>query len=195
MLGLIFRTVVAQFIIVYIILGFDAGVMAAVRHVEVKTDYMYYDVIGSTAAELYAQMNEQYAWAYVWLLPDVSGDCVCKTKCKFRLDYFTLYATIILPRWDPPRDSTQTLRATWRNLVAVMKKEEITHRNVAHGVMKKIRRDITFLHSKKSCTTVRRSLEILFRKRNYGDKMESRQGQIHEGTKYRISINPPKLKD
>ena len=140
-------------------------------------------------------MEEQYAWAYVWLLPDVSGRCVCKTRCKFRLDYFTLNATIILPRWDPPRDSTQTLRATWRNLVAVMKKEEIAHRNVAHAVMKKIRRDITMMKSKNSCTTVSRSLEILFRKRNYGDKMESRQGQIHKGSKYRISINPPDLKD
>lgn len=195
MLGLIFRTVAAQFIIVYFLLGFGAGVMAAVRHVEVKTDYKYYDIIGSTAAELYAQMDEQYAWAYVWLKPDASGDCGCGIHCKFHLDSFTLYATIILPRWDPPQNSSQTLRSTWRNLVEIMKKKEISHRNTAHEVMEKIRRDITFLSSKKTCESVWQSLDNLFGKRNYQNLKESRQGQFHEDTKLRSSINLPELKD
>ena len=194
-MGLGFRTVAAYFIVVNFLLGFDAGVMAAVRHVEVKTDYIYYDVIGSTAVELYAQMDEQWAWAYVWLLPDVRGACICKTRCKLRLDSFTLYATIILPRWDPPRNSSQNLRWTWRNLVEVMKKEEITHRNIAHGVMKKIRRDLSLMPPNKSCASVWRSVDKLFLKRDYQHMEASRQGRLHKGAKLRYSLNPPELKD
>ena len=150
-----------------LLIYFNSVAIAAIRQVELTTKYKLYEIGGSTAVELYSQMENNGPWAdevwgtkqpgRVWalieVLPDISKKNVyakkCsnntgkyKTTCVLRLDDFTLQSLITLPKWSPPANAGPMLRSTWSLLFAAMKKEAIRHRNIAYGKMKKLRRDL-----------------------------------------------------
>lgn len=200
-----------------LLIYFNSVAIAASKHVGLKTKYKYYEVRGSTAAELYSQMANNGPWVdevwrtgqpgRVWVLievlPKISKTCKCKEislvldifKCRPRLKGFTLYSAITLPKWNPPANSNQALRSTWTQLITAMKKEAIRHRNIAHRTMRKIRRDLTLRDPGKSCKNFRRTIDKLFRKRGYEEGHKTQQGQIHKGSKFGYAKNPPVLKD
>ncbi len=200
-----------------LLIYFASVAIAAPKHVELKTKYRYYEVRGSTAAELYSELVNYGPWVdevwgtgqpgRVWvlieILPKISKTCKCTEisvafdiiKCKPRLGDFTLYSVITLPKWNPTANSNQALRSRWAQLITAMKKEAIRHRNIAHRTMKKIQRDLTSRDPGRSCKNYRRTIDKLFRNRGYEEGHKSQQGQIHKDSKFGVNKNPPVLKD
>lgn len=174
-------------VVVPFLVGLCTSADAGVRHVELKTRYEYYDIVGATAESLYDQMDTRGPeveeregdepvgyWALLRWEPEISWACVCgRTKCKVIVDEFTIRTTLILPRWANPEDGSQRLRMAWRELVKTLKRRVITRRDITHRTGRKVLRDLRLLPPRSSCKKLSRAVDKLVKKRDYDGPMSA----------------------
>jgi predicted secreted Zn-dependent protease len=113
--------------------AFPAGVAGS-------TDLVYYDVHGSTARELVADMRKvgpksadggvffgetQSPLRWTWRTRSSSGMC---SPVDIRVQ---VSAQITLPRWTPPADTVPGLLAQWNQFLAALEVHEVGHKDIS----------------------------------------------------------------
>ena len=150
---------------------------------KVNLKIVYYDIQGDTARELYDQMDRlgppvggSAAIAVAMSNYDWSSKCICKgSSCRLRITRFVLNETIILPRWTPPRGTSQRLVSSWSSFATMAKKHELTHRDIDVRVGKGLLRKFKLMKPASSCAKIERAYNKLVKK-----KLSERLGSSHE---------------
>ncbi len=150
---------------------------------KVNLKYVYYDIQGTTASELYDQMDRRgplvggsraiaaAAPEYDWL-----AKCICKgSRCRLKITRFVLNETIILPRWTPPMGTSQRLVSSWSSFATMVKKHELTHRDIDVRVGRGLLRKFKLMKPASSCAKIERAYHKLVKK-----KLSERLGSSHE---------------
>lgn len=105
-----------------------------------RTTVNYYDVHGSTLAELRADMRR--------LGPKVNGssfvgetrspmrwswrtESIAPSSCAIRDIRVSINAQIVLPRWRPPADADSALTAEWRRFITALEVHEAGHKDIS----------------------------------------------------------------
>jgi predicted secreted Zn-dependent protease len=124
-----------------------------------STHYIYYDVSGETAGDLYAAMHEggpdvngDRAFAATIALPSQSGRLEQGSACRVRDYHYDLAFTIRLPRLST-EDLAPDLAKRWTNFTAFLKRHEETHRSLWIACTKDVESKVSAL-SAPSCPEV-----------------------------------------
>jgi len=160
-----------------------ATAFAEVRHMKVNLKYVYYDIQGDTARELYDQMDRlgppvggRPAIAAALSDYDWSAKCICKGRsCHLKINAFVLNETIVLPRWTPPRGTSPRLVLSWSQFKTMVKKHEMTHRDIDVRIGKDLLRKLKLMKPKSSCAKIESAAKKLFK-----EKLVERLGIGHE---------------
>ena len=185
--------------------GLHAPAKAEARHVKVVTKFVYYDIQGTTAQELYDSMDvhgpaldPQGKYRAIGLASarfDWDMRCVCKgQKCVLKIDSFRLKETIVLPRWEPPRGVSPTLVFTWNSFVKMVKKHELTHRAVDTRIAKELLRALKLIKPKSSCNRMSRAVDKVYKKK-YSERLGKSHERFHKEFYINANRNPIQLKD
>lgn len=108
--------------------------------VEGRTDVTYYDVHGSSYAELHADMRRlgpkinggsfvgetRSPMTWGWHTESIAG-----SSCSLRDVRVAVNAQILLPRWSPPADADSTLVAEWKRFIAALETHEAGHKDIS----------------------------------------------------------------
>jgi len=115
-------------------------------------DVKYYEIAGSTARELRADLNrigpvseetgirnDAYTHWYIEWRYDFDRDADSCTASNFRVN---LTATMTMPHWNPPGNAAPELRELWSKYVAALRHHEDGHYNLAIGAADEVRRQL-----------------------------------------------------
>jgi predicted secreted Zn-dependent protease len=164
-----------------------------------ETVYVYYDVAGSTAAELRAQMeargpggvgSKHYdatsEWKINWgysSIPSPDGCAIGKVSVRTKV-------TLTMPRWTPAAGAPQGLRERWTIFTAALLIHEEGHRQVAISHGQEVFRSLEALPSEPTCDALKAAVEataapILDRLRREDDlyDVRTRHG-LTQGTRF-----------
>ena len=175
------------------------------RHVKVVTKYVYYDIQGTTAQELYDSMDRrgpaldaQGIYRAIDLASarfDWDMRCVCKgNRCVLKVDSFRLNETIVLPRWKAPRGVSQRLIFSWNSFVKMVKRHELTHRDVDTRIAKELLRALKLIKPKSSCNRMNRAVNKVYKKK-YAERLGKSHERFHKEFYINANRNPIQLKD
>lgn len=181
---------------------FHTTALAEVRRMKVNLKYVYYDIQGNTARELYDQMNRRGPMAqggraiavaiadYEW-----AAKCICKgSSCRMKVTAFVLNETIVLPRWKPPRGTSPRLVSSWGQFSTMVKKHELTHRDIDVRVGKDLLRQLKLMKPKSSCTRIQSAVTKL-EKRKLSERLGSNHERFHRDFYTNAARNPIQLVD
>ncbi len=169
---------------------------------KVNLKFVYYDIQGDTARELYDQMDRlgppvggSAAIAVAMSNYDWSSKCICKgSSCRLRVTRFVLNETIILPRWTPPRGTSHRLVSSWSSFATMAKKHELTHRDIDVRVGKGLLRSFKLMKPASSCTKIQRAANKLVKKK-LSERLGSGHGRFHRDFYTNAARNPYRLVD
>jgi len=169
---------------------------------KVNLKYVYYDIQGDTARELYDQMDRlgppvggRRAIAAAMSDYDWSAKCICKSsRCHLRVNAFVLNETIVLPRWTPTRGTSFRLVSSWRQFATVVKKHELTHRDIDVRVGKDLLRKLKLMKPKSSCARINRAVKKLI-KEALAERLGSKHERFHRDFYTNAARNPIQLLD
>jgi len=169
---------------------------------KVNLKYVYYDIQGATARELYDQMDRlgppiggSAAIAVAMSDYDWSAKCVCKGRsCRLRITRFVLNETIILPRWTPPRGTSYRLVSSWGQFATMVKRHELTHRDIDVRVGKDLLRQLKLMKPKSSCAKIQ-SAATKLEKKKLAERLDSDHGRFHRDFYTNAARNPYRLLD
>ncbi len=178
---------------------------AEVRRMKINLEYVYYDIQGTTARELYDQMDRRgpaiagssgpRAIGMAVSYYDWSAKYIRKgSSCHLRVDAFTLNETIVLPRWTPPRGTTARLVSSWGQFATMVKKHELTHRDIDVRVGKNLLRKLKLMKPKSSCARIDRAAKKLF-KEALAERLRSGHERFHRDFYTNAARNPYRLVD
>ena len=105
-----------------------------------RTTVTYYDVHGSTYAELHADMRRQgpkingtsfvgetlSPMSWNWRTESLSGG-----TCSLREVRVVVNAEILLPRWTPPPGVDSSVVAEWKRFIAALETHEAGHKDIS----------------------------------------------------------------
>ena len=179
--------------------------LAEVRRVKMNLKYAYYDIQGATARELYDQMGRRgpaidgnpnnRAIGMAIARYDWGGSCVCKGKsCRINVTKFTLNETIVLPRWTPPRGTSPRLVSSWGQFSTMVKKHELTHRDIDLRVGKDLLRRLKLMKPRSSCAKLQSAVTKL-EKQKLAERLGSNHERFHSEFYTNAARNPVRLVD
>ncbi len=172
---------------------------------KVNLKYVYYDIQGTTARELYDEMDRRgppidgnsgpRAIGMAISNYDWSTQCICKSsRCHLRVNAFVLNETIVLPRWTPPRGTSFLLVSSWGHFATMVKKHELTHRDIDVRVGKNLLRKLKLMKPKSSCARIGRAAKKLF-KEALAERLRSGHERFHREFYTNAARNPYRLVD
>ena len=179
--------------------------LAEVRRMKINLEYVYYDIQGTTARELYDQMDRLGPPIYGNSGPraigmaisdyDWSAKCICKSSwCHLRVTKFALRETIVLPRWTPPRGVSPRLVFSWGQFAKMVKKHELTHRDIDVRVGKDLLRKLKLMKPKSSCKKIQ-SAATKLEKKKLAERLGSDHERFHRDFYTNAARNPYRLVD
>jgi predicted secreted Zn-dependent protease len=126
---------------------------AAARGLSIKSQQRYYDVAGSTVAELRASVRQlgpgeegqERDALTVWDVAWTYGTGRPADRCALRDVQVTLTVTVTLPRWRHPADASPPLIAAWNSYVAHVEVHEAGHRAIAEQYARRLVAALTAL--------------------------------------------------
>lgn len=132
-------------------------VVAPASAVTTSTKTTYYDIVGSTVAEMRADMNlkrtggtDGNAWGYVsWRFRTVINSS--GSKCSITKVSVKHRQTYTMPRWDPPESASDEVRSEWSRYSKVLWAHELGHGAITARAASDIERALRRT-SKSSCT-------------------------------------------
>ena len=169
---------------------------------KIKLEFVYYDIRGATARELYDQMDRlgppvggRPAIAAAVADYDWSAKCTCKgSRCRLKITRFVLNETIILPRWTPPRGTPHRLVSSWGRFATMAKKHELTHRDIDVRVGKGLLRKFKLMKPASSCAKIQRAYNKLVKKK-LSERLGSSHARFHREFYTNAARNPYRLVD
>ncbi len=128
---------------------------------DVSTNYIYYEIIGSTANELRTQMDrlgpsdelrvqhDAYTEWYVdWSYPNSTANDRCRTGPV----KVTVTITQTFPKWDIPPDASQALVDKWKTYVSALQTHEAGHKRIGVEAGYQILRTLNEIPAYPSCS-------------------------------------------
>ncbi len=172
---------------------------------KVNLKYVYYDILGDTARELYDQMDRRgpriggnssgRAIGMAMADYDWSAKCICKgSRCHLKVTAFVLNETIVLPRWTPPRGTSHRLVSSWGHFATMVKKHELTHRDIDVRVGKDLLRQLKLMKPKSSCARIQ-SAATKLEKKKLAERLGSNHERFHREFYTNAARNPIQLVD
>jgi predicted secreted Zn-dependent protease len=164
-----------------------------------ETVYVYYDIAGSTAAELRAQMEARgpggvgakhydatSEWKINWgysSTPGPDGCVIGKVSVRAKV-------TLTMPRWTPAANAPPALRERWTVFTAALLVHEEGHRQVAISHGQEVFRALEALPPAPTCDALKAAVEstaaeILDRLRREDDLYDARTRHgLNQGTRF-----------
>lgn len=188
-----------------VLVALQATAHAEVRHMKVNLKYVYYDIQGTTARELYDQMDRRgppidgnsgpRAIGMAMAKYDWAATCACKgSRCHLKVTKFVLRETIVLPRWTPPRGTSYRLVSSWGQFATMVKRHELTHRDIDVRVGKDLLRQLKLMKPKSSCAKIQ-SAATKLEKKKLAERLDSDHGRFHRDFYTNAARNPYRLLD
>ena len=172
---------------------------------KVNLKYVYYDIQGSTARELYDQMDRRgpaidsnsglRAIGMAMAKYDWAAKCICKgSRCHLKATKFVLRETIVLPRWTPPRGTSHRLVSSWGQFATMVKKHELIHRDIDVRIGKDLLRKLKLMKPKSSCKKIQ-SAATKLEKKKLAERLGSDHERFHREFYTNAARNPYRLVD
>ena len=130
-------------------------------------DYVYYQIEGSTAGELRAQMNQlgpadrlgqhdaYTKWYVSWSYPySIEGG-----ECATGPVEVEVEVTFTLPQWDPPADASQELMGKWNAYMTALQTHEDGHKDIAIQAGNEILQTLEALLAYPTCSELEKAAD------------------------------------
>lgn len=162
---------------------------APLTGLSVEREDRYYDIYGSSVAELREQIRRLGPGGgddalTVWDLEWTFGDSRTMDGCALRDVRVTLTLTTTLPRWTPPQDAAPAVVQAWRDYLQHVRLHEGGHRQIAERNARDLLAALTGMHGPGGCDALRtqasRTAEQIVadgRARNRAYDVETKHGQ------------------
>lgn len=142
--------------------GGERGRPASAERIRVALDEIFYDVTGSTEAQLRADLrskkqeghNALTRWKIAWTYPFAPAQ---GGRCATGPVTVDVTLTFVYPRWAPPPAVPARLRAQWHTILAGLRVHEDGHKDIVMKAAEEVQRTLEALPAASSCAELKQA--------------------------------------